>query len=96
MRIKLNNVKFLVIGILIGMSGLAQSDSYEPSHSCSKPYKPYQFNHQYEVDNFNNEVDTYKTCINNFVSEQNNAIENHKSAAESAISEWNSFVNYEL
>lgn len=79
---------------------------FEPSHSCykpTKPYKPYSFSSQWDVDNYNNELDTfadevdiYKRCINDFVDEQNTAINTHKNAAESAINEWNSFVSYEL
>ncbi|CAK2846179.1 hypothetical protein CSB62_25795 [Vibrio splendidus] len=72
------------------------ADMFQPSHSCSKPYKPYQFNHQYEVDNFNEDVRRYKECINDFVEEQNDAVRKHSNAAEEAIDDWNNFVSYEL
>jgi len=72
------------------------ADMFTPSHSCSKPYKPYEFNDQYEVDNFNDEVEAFKQCINNFVEEMNEASRRHQEAAEEAIDEWNNFVNYEL
>ncbi|MDH5939882.1 hypothetical protein AB4369_20810 [Vibrio sp. 10N.261.49.A5] len=92
---KRNN--FLIVSILaLVISPVANADMFEPSPSCSKPYKPYQFNNQYEVDNFNNDVQRYKECINDFVEEQNDAIRTHSNAAEAAIEEWNNFVNYEL
>ncbi|GAB3317439.1 hypothetical protein [Haliea atlantica] len=72
------------------------ADIFTPSHSCSKPYKPYQFNDQWELDNFNDEVQRYKRCITDFVDEQNEAAEQHQQAASDAIDEWNNFVNYEL
>jgi len=72
------------------------ADSYPPSHYCRKPFKPYQFNSQWELNNFNDEVQRYKRCISDFVEEQEEAIEQHKQAAEDAIEEWNSFVRWEL
>ena len=72
------------------------ADMFAPSHSCSKPYKPYEFTSQYEVDSFNDDVERYKQCIQYFIEEQNDAVTNHQQAAEDALDEWNSFVNYEL
>ena len=72
------------------------ADMFTPSHSCSKPYKPYRFNDQYELDNFRSEVESYKQCIEDFVEEQNDAVRKHHDAAEEAIDEWNNYVNYEL
>lgn len=75
---------------------VASADSYPPSHSCSKPIKPYKFNGEWEVQSFNDDVTRYKRCINDFVEEQEQAIENHRQAASSAIDDWNRFVRYEL
>ncbi len=72
------------------------ADMFTPSHSCSKPYKPYEFNDQYELDRFWSDVESYKQCIEDFVEEQNHAARKHKDAAEEAIDEWNNYVNYEL
>jgi len=72
------------------------SDMFTPSHSCSKPYKPYEFRDQYEIDNFMSEVEAFKRCINDFVEEMNDAARKHQEAAEDAIDEWNSYVNHEL
>lgn len=72
------------------------SDMFAPSPSCFQPSKPYQFNSQWELDNFNQEVQDYKTCISNFVNEQKEAAANHQQAASDAIDDWNRFVDYEL
>lgn len=80
--------------IIITLSSVA--DIITPSSYCSKPYKPYQFNSQSEIDNFNYDVEVYKQCISDFVEEQNQAAERHQQAASNAIDEWNNFVNYEL
>lgn len=74
----------------------AKADSYSDSPSCSKPHKPYDFSDEWERDNFFDDVDRYKRCIEDFVEEQNDAIENHQDAANEAIEEWERFVRYEL
>jgi hypothetical protein len=85
-----------IISFAICMTNSAYADMFFPSHSCSKPYKPYQFNNEWELENFKNEVEQYKQCITEFVEEQDEAIRKHKNAAEEAIDEWNNYVNYEL
>lgn len=84
------------IGLFILFAGPAQADRRQPSHMCSKPFKPYQFRDEYDRSNFRWQVEQYKQCIADFVEEQNDAIKKHGRAAEEAIDEWNSFVNFEL
>ncbi len=89
--------KILLLSILLALGTVSiNADIFTPSPSCSKPYKPYEFTDQYQLDSFNDEVRRYKTCIMDFVEEQNNAIRNHQNAQSEAINEWNRFVNYEL
>lgn len=75
---------------------LTYADIISQSHSCYKPIKPYKFTSQYEIDNFNDEVRRFKSCIDRFVEQQNDAIRNHQSAANDAIEAWNRFVRFEL
>lgn len=82
--------------LLLLLTGSAQADFFAPSHSCSKPYKPYQFDSEWEVQQFQGEVERYKRCISDFVEEQEDAIRNHQQAAQEAIDEWNNYVNHEL
>ncbi|MEI6708294.1 MAG: hypothetical protein WCK96_14315 [Methylococcales bacterium] len=88
-----NKIITLSLLLLLGFITTAFAHGYEPSNSCSKPHKPYTFNNEYEVNLFNNGVDSYKRCINNFIEEQNNESKIHLRAANTAIEEWNSFVN---
>lgn len=91
------SLKSFVIAVAVAVStSVAWADDYAPSHSCSKPYKPYQFNSRWEVDNFYDDVERYKRCIQEFVDEQREAIENHRTAASDAIEEWNRYARYEL
>ncbi|AWB57588.1 hypothetical protein [Colwellia sp. Arc7-D] len=89
--------KSILISLLILIcASPVLADMFTPSPSCSKPYKPYEFTEQYQVDSFNNDVQRYKRCIQDFVDEQNDAVRKHQQAADDAIDEWNSFVNLEL
>lgn len=87
----MRKVIFFIVFITIG-----HADMGSPSHYCSKPYKPFQFSSQYEIDSFRDDVERYKRCIMDFIDEQDNAITSHEGAKSDAIDEWNSFVNYEL
>lgn len=85
-----------LIAIFLITSGNASADTFTPSHFCSKPYKPFQFNSEWERESFINQVRRYKTCIMDFIEEQEDAMQKHQDAADEAITEWNNFVNYEL
>ncbi len=91
----MNKILLLTI-FMLGTSISINADMFSPSPSCSKPYKPYEFTDQYQIDSFNDDVRRHKQCIMDFVEEQNQAILNHQNAKSEAIEEWNRFVNYEL
>lgn len=88
----------VVIAITYGLlsGSVLAHDRWRVDHSCYQPTKPFEFTSQWEVDQFNMEVEDYQRCIQMFIDEQNEAIDNHSRAAEEAIDEWNNFVNFEL
>ena len=87
----------VVLGLFLAMGASPiAADSWVVSHSCYKPFKPFEFTDQWQLDNFNFEVEQYRYCIEEFVEEQEYAIRRHEQAAEEAIDEWNNFVRYEL
>lgn len=90
------NKRVLAAASLIALAGTAHSDMITPSHFCSKPYKPYRFSSEWEMQRFQDEVEDYRQCIRDFVEEQEDAVSKHQAAAQDAIDEWNSFVSYEL
>jgi len=45
-----------------------------------------------DVEMYNDSVDRYKRCIEEFVGEQNKAVNRHHEAAQAATEEYNSFV----
>jgi len=68
--------------LLVGFATPSLAD-WGVSHSCSKPYDR---TNQYSVD-------AYKSCIEDFVSQQEGAIRTHSNAGNSAIDDWNSFAS---
>ena len=85
-------LKTLVV-LLATTTSLSVYAEYVSSHSCSEPYKPYQFTTQYEVDTYNDETEEFRTCIEDYIEEQNDAVRDHQRAAEDAIGDWNNFAN---
>jgi len=94
----------LVFTFVFLFLNIALADMFSASHGCyspTKPYKPYSFNSQWEVDSYNNsirrynnEVSDYKNCINDFIEEQNRGIKNHQTATQNAIDDWNLFISF--
>ena len=82
-----------LVALLTTTASLSSYAEYVSSHSCSEPYKPYQFTTQYEVDTYNDETEDFRTCIEDYIEEQNDAVRDHQRAAEDAIDDWNSFAN---
>jgi hypothetical protein len=85
---------YIILSMIIITPAFSFGDSWQPSHDCHKPIKPFSFTSQRELDNFRWEVDRYKKCIEDFIEEQKGAIENHRNALNEAVEEWNRFVRY--
>ena len=83
-----------IASLILPVSSLAHMIS--PSHNCSKPYKPYQLNSEYEVENFKSQVKRYKSCLQNFIEKQNDEALKHADAADQAADEWNNYARDEL
>ena len=58
------------IAFLVFAAPLANADSAAPSHSCRKPGKAAEIKTQQEADKFNEVVNKYKSCIEDFVRQQ--------------------------
>lgn len=91
-----NTMKLLSVSIIGIVTLPVLADMFTPTHYCSAPYKPYEFSSQYELEQFNRDVESYQNCISDFVEEQNRAAESHREEANDAIEEWNRYVRNEL
>jgi hypothetical protein len=88
-RIVLGSVAGALLGAVafLGIEGVAPRAAdahtrYGASHSCTAPYDR---SNEYSVNSF-------RSCIEDFVDEQKSAIKNHKNAADDAIEDWNTFA----
>ena len=89
-------IKFVLVFIYsfaVNLPVLADMVSHSPS--CSKPFRPSKITTQSEMDKFNQNVNVYKKCITDFVSQQREAAKKHQNSASNAIDEWNKYVNTE-
>jgi hypothetical protein len=94
--VKVRVWSIVVLLFIAFVVSFVKADTFSPSHSCRKPFKPYSFTSKWELENFNDDVRRFRSCIEAFVEEQEDAIKKHRSAANDAIDEWNRFLKYEL
>lgn len=84
---------------VVGGSNLPSFLGY-PSHDCdepTKPYKPYQFSDQWEIDQYNedveqynNELDEFVDCIREYLDNANNDIKRIQEKAQEAVNDLES------
>jgi hypothetical protein len=82
--------------VVVLLVSSVKADRRSPDHYCTKPFKPSRPADEWRLRRFRDDVERYKSCIEEFVEEQETAIKNHRRAANDAVEEWNSFVRYEL
>jgi hypothetical protein len=93
-------IPFTAQAVVYGGSNFSSFLGY-PDHKCSKPlnkpYKPYSFDDQWEVDRYNddvfrynNSVTEYVDCIQEYVDNAKNDIKRIREKANDAIREANS------
>lgn len=58
-----------------------------PKHRCTKPFRPYEFTSNFEVENYNEQMRLYFTCIKSYLSNADYDIERIKQATDDAIRE---------
>ena len=82
---------FLFLALL---HGPIAADTCSPSHSCQKPkpYDPMEYRSKSDLETYNESVDRYKRCIEEFVEDQEKAVKRHHEAAVAATEEYNGFV----
>lgn len=67
----------VVLPFIAFVVSFVKADTFSPSQSCRKPLKPYKFTSKWELENFNDDVRRFRSCIEAFVEEQEDTIKNH-------------------
>ena len=83
----------LLIACVVAPLSTSTADVFTPSHSCFEPSPPFDMSDEWQVQNFLSEVDSYRSCIQDFVDEQQRAARKHSRAADDAIDDWNLFAS---
>lgn len=58
-----------------------------PQHNCKKPYKPYEFRDQWELDDYKYSYNRYIKCINEYIENGNNDIQRIQEEQQRAVDE---------
>ena len=61
-----------------------------PDHYCNQPYKPYDFSSNWEIENYNQELRQYISCIEEYAENAKNDIKRIIDKVDQAIEEANS------
>ena len=89
-------MKFLkssIVALLVFCCLTQTTSAYVARHYCTKPYKPYKFNSQTEVDTYIRSLEIYQKCISDYVKEQQKEIEERQRAIKEAVAEYNQVMN---
>ena len=91
LRLRVTCCSFLFLALL---NSPIAADMGSPSHSClkPKPYDPIEIQSKSDLEMYNDSVNRYKRCIEEFVEDQEKAGKRHHEAAVAATEEYNSFV----
>ena len=90
--------RYTTTGILLGllMPSLAQAHFFAESHTCTAPNKPLEFITELDKQQFEQQVDAYRACLQGFVDGQNSAMSKHQSAAQKAADAWSNYATQVL
>ena len=91
LRLRVTCCSFLFLALL---NSPIAADMGSPSHSCiqPKPYDPIEIRSKSDLEMYNESVNQYKRCIDEFVEDQEKAVNRHHETALKATEEYNSFV----
>lgn len=58
-----------------------------PEHTCRKPYKPYSFTTQSEVDSYNYDLERFVDCVQEYVDNADSDIKRIRERVDEAIAD---------
>ena len=83
----MNKIILIVLLVTNSFSFVAGGSNLDyfgyPQHNCKKPYKPYEFRDQWELDDYKYSYNRYIKCINEYIENGNNDIKNTRRTAKS-------------
>lgn len=77
--------------LLMLLPGPASAHFFAETANCRAPKKPLTFAVELDRQQFEQQVDDYRNCLENFVNRQNQAMEKHRHSAEQAAKQWRQY-----
>ncbi len=89
---------YFIASLLISglLSSAAHAHFFAEAHDCRAPVKPLEFVTDLDRQQFEQQVDQYRNCLQSFVDKQNAAMEKHQTSAQRAADTWNDYAQREL
>jgi len=73
-----------------------QAHFFSEAHDCKAPRKPLEFITELDRQQFEQQVESYRSCLQTFVDKQNRAMARHQSSAQQAVDTWSNYAQREL
>ena len=70
----------------------ASAQASKPAHGCKKPETPGPFTSATQMRGIRQDMDAFKTCINNYVQQQQALVKRAQEDANAAVDEYNAAV----
>jgi hypothetical protein len=88
--------RFPAVVAFVLVSTTAFADPFPAKTGCFQPQKPNAGDDRtidaYRTGNFHDAVQTYRYCIEDFISDQRKQLRKHREAIDAATEEWEEFV----
>lgn len=89
-------IRLLVVLLLLFVPAIAGADAPMPDPGCRAPVRPADGVDEPTWNRFLAGVDTYRSCISDFVAANHEQADAHREAANAATTAWNDFVRESL
>lgn len=88
-------LKTLLIALLAGLAAPSYAHAPEPAR-CSAPARPHDDQNDVLWQQFLDDIEQFRACVQNRMQAEEQAASAHQAAARAAVEDWNTFVRTSL
>ncbi len=74
------------------ISATSQAHFFSEAQDCKAPLKPLEFITALDKQQFEQQVENYRSCLQLFIDKQNAGMAKHQTAAQQAAAAWNDYA----
>jgi len=74
------------------LSTTSQAHFFAEAHDCKAPVKPLEFITELDKQEFEQQVEQYRACLQSFIDKQNTGMSKHQTAAQQAADTWSDYA----